>query len=315
MSLNKLKIAIFGATSQIAKDLIFSLSVKEKNELYLFSRDLNILKKWLEYKNINNNYKLLDYLDFNASEKFDVVINFIGVGDPAKALGMGTLIFDVTLKYDMQILGYLEKNSECKYIFLSSGAVYGSSFDTPVDVNSKAIIPINDFKQQDWYGAAKLYAECRHRALPEFSIIDIRLFNYYSYSQNISSRFLISDAVRAIQFNTVLITSSYNIIRDYIGPHDFYSLVSLLIASPHINDAVDSYTKEPIDKFTLLLALKEKFGLKYEVDDTPLGLNASGMKINYFSKNMRASQFGYSPIKTSLSSVLEQSELLLENMK
>jgi len=309
-----MNIAILGATSQIAKDLIRSFANITDYKCSLFSRNSDSLVEWLQYNNITKDYEILDYSSFSGDEKFDVIINFIGVGNPAKALSMGASIFHTTLEYDLLVLSYLVKNPTCKYIFLSSGAVYGSNFNEPVDINSEAHIPINNLKQQDWYGVAKLYAESRHRALPDLSIVDIRLFNYYSYSQNISARFLISDVLRAIQSNTVLITSPNNIVRDYIGPHDFYCLISQLISFPTLNDVVDSYTKEPVDKFTLFLALKEKFGFEYEVDDSPAGLNATGMKMNYFSVNRKASEYGYLPTKTSLDSVLEQSELLLDNI-
>jgi len=309
-----MNIAILGATSQIAKDLILSFASKTDYKCSLFARKPLLLAEWIKNKNITKDYEVLSYSGFIHTKKFDVIINFVGVGDPAKAVNMGADIFDVTLKYDLQALNYIQKNPSCKYIFLSSGAVYGSSFDEPVDADSEANIPINNFKLQDCYSVAKLYAECRHRALPELPIIDIRLFNYFSYSQNMSARFLISDTLRAINDNNILVTSAHNIVRDYIGPHDFFNLVSHLITTLDTNDVIDAFTKEPVDKFTLLLALKENFGLRYEVDDSSVGLNATGMKINYFSKNRKASKYGYLPIKTSLDSILEQSKQLLEHI-
>ena len=79
--------------------------------------------------------------------------------DPVQAAAMGASIFDVTLKYDEMALDYVRQHPHCRYIFLSSGAAYGSSFDEPVDENTKAVIAINNLQPQDWYAVAKLHAE------------------------------------------------------------------------------------------------------------------------------------------------------------
>jgi len=113
-------------------------------------------------------------------------------------------------------LDYVQLYPQCRYLFLSSGAAYGCSFEATVDENTSAVIAINNFQSQDWYGVAKLHAECRHRSHPELPIIDIRVFNYFSRSQDISARFLITDILRAIRDKTVLKTSSDYIVRDFI---------------------------------------------------------------------------------------------------
>jgi nucleoside-diphosphate-sugar epimerase len=221
---------------------------------------------------------------------------------------MGASIFDVTLQYDNLAINYIQKHSECRYIFLSSGAVYGSNFEQPVDSNSRTIIPINYLQPQDWYGIAKMYAECRHRALPHLSIVDIRIFNYFSHTLDVSARFFITDIIRAIQENVTFITTSENIVRDYIGPDDFFSLVSVILKSPATNDVLDCYTRAPLDKMTLLSSMQELFGLKYKIQESSVGINATGVKINYYSQNFRASKYGYSPKFSSLASLKSELE-------
>ena len=66
-----------------------------------------------------------------------------------------------------------------------------------------------------------------------------------------------------------------------------------------------------IDKFTLLSAMQEKFGLKYETRNIPIGINATGQKVNYYSKNYKAEALGFTPTKTSLDTVLSESELMI----
>lgn len=45
-----MRIAILGATSQIAKDLIHSCATRSAHELVLFARRVEVLRQWLEDK-------------------------------------------------------------------------------------------------------------------------------------------------------------------------------------------------------------------------------------------------------------------------
>jgi nucleoside-diphosphate-sugar epimerase len=304
-------IAIFGATSQIAKDLIVAFSKQDNHELVLFARRPEIVMQWLASVGLSGEYAVKDFAAFNTDEHFDALLNFVGVGDPAQAAAMGASIFDVTLKYDEIALNYVRQYPQCRYLFLSSGAAYGSSFNTPVDENTKAVVAINNLQPQEWYAVAKLHAECRHRSHPEWPIIDIRVFNYFSRTQDISARFLITDILRAIRDKTVLKTSSDFIMRDFIHSTDFYKLVSALLMSPATNAVVDCYSKAPIDKPALLTAMQENFGLRYEIIETSAGVNATGSKRHYYSLNTKAGRFGYQPSMTSLEGIIVEINALL----
>ncbi len=307
-----MRIAILGATSQIAKDLVLSFSAQGDHQLVLYARRLEVVSQWLASVDLVGRYVVSDFAAFSADEHFDAILNFVGVGNPAQAAAMGASIFDVTLKYDEMALEYVRQHPNCRYIFLSSGAAYGSSFDEPVNENTKAMIGINNLQPQDWYGVAKLYAECRHRALPHLPIVDVRVFNYFSHTQDMDARFLITDILRAIRDKTVLKTSPDYIVRDYLHPSDFYSLVSVLIASPENNTVVDCYSCAPISKQNLLAAMLEKFGLQYEVTEGKVGVNATGGKPHYYSLNTRAADFGYFPKLTSLEGLLIECEMVIK---
>lgn len=302
-----MRIAILGATSQIAKDLIQSFAANSQHELFLYARRPEVVAQWLRRENLAHAYAVADFAAFTTNEHFDAILNFVGVGNPAQAAAMGASIFDVTLKYDETALAYLQLHPNCRYIFLSSGAVYGSSFDAPVDANTKAVIAINNLQPQDWYAVAKLHAECRHRSLPHLPIVDIRIFNYFSRTQDMEARFLMTDIVRAIRDKMVLQTSSKYIVRDFLHPADFYQLVNVLLKAPAANAAVDCYSGAPIDKPALLAAMQENFGLQYEITEAAAGINATGSKPHYYSLNTRAGDFGYLPALTSLQGVLEES--------
>jgi nucleoside-diphosphate-sugar epimerase len=300
-----MRIAILGATSQIAKDLIVSFSVGDARQLHLFARRTDEVSKWLAGVGLTGRYPANDFSEF-AKQDFDAVINFVGVGNPAQAVAMGNSIFDVTLRFDQLVLDYLQTHPTCRYLFLSSGAAYGSSFNEPAKRDTPAIVPINNLAPHEWYGVAKLLAECRHRAYPELAIVDIRVFNYFSRTQDINARFLITDMLRAIRDKTVLRTSPDYIVRDFLHPSDFYQLVRALLAAPAANAVVDCYSKAPIDKPTLLAAMQDKFGLRYEVAEANASVNATGGKPHYYSLNMRAADFGYQPNFTSIGGVIKE---------
>jgi len=306
-----MRVAILGATSQIANDLVQSMHVQGEDELVLYARRPHTVDQWLIKTGLRDRYTVADFRAFAASERFDVIVNFVGVSNPAQATAMGAEILEVTLKYDALALGYLHRHPSCRYIFLSSGAAYGASFDRPVDSSTNATYPINRLQPQDWYGIAKFHAECRHRASAHLSIVDVRIFNYFSHTQDMAARFLITDILRAIRGGSVLQTSSDYMVRDYLHPSDFHQLIAALMRAPAVNTVVDCYTKAPIDKPSLLAAIKDEFGLRFVATAHESAVNATGGKPHYYSLNRRAADFGYSPSLTSLQGVLKEMRIAL----
>lgn len=306
-----MRIAVLGASSQIAKDLVLSVAAQSTHEFVLYARRPEVVSQWLTSVGLSERYAVADFAAFSIDKHFDAILNFVGVGNPAQAAAMGASIFDVTLKYDEMALDYVRQHPNCRYIFLSSGAAYCSSFAEPVGVSTKAVIAINNLQPHDWYAIAKLHAECRHRSLPQLPIVDIRVFNYFSRTQDMDARYLMTDIVRAIRDKTVLQTSSEYIVRDFLHPADFYQLVSVLLMAPATNAAVDCYSRAPIDKPTLLAAMQENFGLRYEITQATAGLNATGSKPHYYSLSTRAADFGFQPDFTSLQGVLQESQRVL----
>jgi nucleoside-diphosphate-sugar epimerase len=226
---------------------------------------------------------------------------------------MGRSIFEITARYDDMVLTDLARNPDRRYLFLSSGVAYGNAFAEPVTTSTQAVIAINSIQPHDYYATAKLYAEVRHRARPDLAIIDLRVFNIFSRTQSIESRFFITDIVRAIRDGRTLQTSPDYIVRDFMHPDDFHRLVECLLAAPPANCAVDCYSREPIDKPKLLQAVAERFGLCYEVvGTTNTRVNATGTKPFYYSLNRKAAEFGYQPAYSSLECILAETEAILK---
>ncbi|MBV2133621.1 NAD(P)-dependent oxidoreductase [Pseudomonas sp. MAP12] len=302
-----MKIAILGATSHIAKDLIASIARQTTYQCDLFMRAPAQFAPEIRAISEQRSFALLDYASFDDSRLYDAIINFVGVGDPARAIQMGKDIFTVTEQYDNLALSYLQRHPQCRYIYLSSGAAYGTNFEAPVTETSKAVFAVNALQPQDWYGTAKFQAECRHRALPAFAIVDVRVFSYFSHRQALDARFFLSDILRALQSGAVLEVAPDDMVRDYLVPADFLQLIDRILQSSSCNDVVDCYTLAPIGKFDLLAALGEQFGLQYTVVGDQAKINATGPKANYYSRNRKAEHlFGYVPGDSSLSGLLSE---------
>lgn len=306
-----MKIAILGATSEIAKDLIRWFSSKSTHECVLFARRPKDVMAWQTAQGFSAHFPAKDFNEFAGTPDFDAIINFVGVGNPALAASMGASILDITATYDDLALSYLQSHPSCRYIFLSSGAVYGDSFESPVTAHSHATFPINAQQINNWYSVAKFYAEMRHRALPDQAIIDIRVFNYISRYQDMAARFLVTDMIRAIKESSLFKTSTSNFIRDYLSPADFCQLIAAVLDSPHRNAAIDCFTKAPIDKLSLLDSMNQNFGLIYEFESSPASVHVTGLKPNYYSTNHLAAEFGYTPQKTALEAVIEEAGAIL----
>jgi nucleoside-diphosphate-sugar epimerase len=307
-----MQIAILGATSEIAKDFIYShLKDINSSHLTLYARSTQKVTEWLTAMNLkNNNIQVKDIQQiFKESDYFDVVINFIGIGNPAIANSIGPSVYSTTMQFDGQVIEYLKRNPSCKYIYLSSGAAFGGDFQLPVDSRTVATFSVGNIRNEEWYGISKLMAEYSHRALPDLSITDLRIFNYFSHRQNINSSYLISEILRALKEGKTFITNNHNIKRDYIHPADLYQLIKKIITGNNCNQVFDCYSTSPVEKFDMLSMLKNKFQLKYVIDESVL---MDGRKSNYYSVNKAAEKIGYFPVYSSMEAVEIEARKVME---
>lgn len=294
-----MKIAILGATSQIAKDLILSFS--DEHNLALFSRKISDVTVWMLENNLRN-FTSNSYFELKNLRDVDVIINFVGAGSPELIMKLGERIFDITESFDNMAMEYVERNHDCKYIFISSGAVFGDNFHTPADAEKNSVFPINNLQPHHYYGYAKAMAEVRHRISPR-TIFDLRVFSYFSPTVNINKRFMLNNMIRAIKDKSVFKIDRTQVIRDYIGPLDFYQMINVLMRQDKMNTAVDIYSRQPVSKDTLVSAMVERYGLQYETINSPIGIHSTGMKHKYYSVNASAYALGYKPTLSSLENI------------
>ncbi|AIR06915.1 hypothetical protein JT31_20495 [Cedecea neteri] len=309
-----MNIAILGATSQIAQDLLRQWALANSDHsLTLYSRRPEHVVEFMKEIDWACSYSSCDIIDFTHEDKhFDAIINFIGQGKPISIVENSSEIMKVTELYDNMVMKYLSLHQNSKYLFLSSGAVYGSVFSEPVTEQSMAQIPINRLGDNNAYAIAKLYAEANHRLNKDKKIVDIRVFNVFSRYQSLNTGFFITDIVSAIKNKSVLTVSPSHMVRDYLHPEDFFQLIeALLNYEEHINTAVDCFSKMPIDKFELLKFCEHKYGLKWSEEKEKDIINATGSKNNYYSKNKLATKFGFEPRYSSLESVQLEIDALI----
>lgn len=306
-----MRIAILGATSEIARDLVNSLRFDKKYKLKLFSRRPAELEAWLKISDPRNIPPSHSLSEFSPTIQFDAILNFIGAGNPRLISDLGESIIELTHTYDQLVLDYIKIHPHCRYIFMSSGSVFGENFEKPVDSNSQPPELGAELPSTNWYQSAKLSTEILHRKLINIPITDLRIFNYFSHTQSIESQFLMASIARALINQSTLEVSPEHIIRDFLHPTDFYEMINCILMAAPKNQVLDCYSKSPISKRELLEYLQKRFGLKFK-ESEQLSPNPTGVKTHYYSQNKQAQNLGYFPKYSSLEGIDQELELLIQ---
>ncbi|MCD4820811.1 MAG: NAD(P)-dependent oxidoreductase [Methanococcoides sp.] len=304
------RVAILGATGHIAKSLIDKLCRRDKYELVLFYRSTERLNEFLESIPYTNMISAKKYSEFSQDE-YEVIINCIGIGNPAKLKNVGALIFRLTEKFDNMILDYLEEHPEALYINFSSGAVYGTKFNMPVNESTCTELDINHIVPDDFYSIAKLNAEAKHRAMADLNIVDLRVFGYFSRFINLNAQYFMSEVISCIKDDKVLVTVKGDMVRDYIHPSDLVSLIEKCIHIKSLNDVFDVYSLKPVTKFEILECFAKQYGLDHSIKDDMQISAATGIKNHYYSVYKKAEKIGYFPQFSSMDSIIEETKLIL----
>lgn len=306
------KIAILGATGHIAKSLIYNFQKLDKYNLYLFARSTEKLDNFLKIINYDKKINKIYPTDF-AGEKYDTIINCIGIGDPEKLKDIGAKIFRLTEYYDNLILDYLKDNNDCLYLNFSSGAAYGRDFSVAANEIKCCEIKINHIGNSDNYGIIKIHSEAKHRAYNYLNIIDLRVFNFFSRFIDLNSKYFITELINCIKTGREFNTDGTDITRDFIHPNDLFNLVSLCINTKKINDAFDVYSLKPVTKFEILDYFVKKYNLRYTVVPGLLNLDKANFKENYYSSFKKAETIGYIPKHTAIDSISYEAEEILKS--
>lgn len=306
----KKKILILGATSHIAKGLICGFARKNKYKLFLYARSFASVKDFLKANCLGEDFEFITLNDLTR-RKYELIINCVGIGTPNKVKNNPCSVFEITEEYDKILEGYLSKFTDSRCVNFSSGAVYGGSFNAPVNDSSLLKMEVNSVNWQQYYGLAKVYSEAKHRAWEKLHIIDARIFSYFSRFIDLDSGYFLAELIKSILRKKEFLTGPRDFIRDYLHPSDLLVLLELFISGEPFNAAIDVYSKAPVGKFELLDYFSKNYGLKYEID-AKLDLECpTGEKDVYCSSSRKASKIGYCPRYTSLEAVAEEASFLL----
>jgi len=301
MSLVDKKIAILGATSHIAKGLIERFISKTSFDLSLFARSPQKVFAFLNTLPAADSYLLqvLDIFETLKQDKYDAIINCIGVGTHNRLQNHLHSFFTVREYFDNLVLQYLaECSPDSLYINFSSGAVYGRNLNAPVTEESKFSISVNNLAPVDYYSIAAINSEAKHRAHPNLTIVDLRIFSYFSRHIDLSDSYFICDLIKCIINGQTLETNSFNIVRDYIHPDDLFDAVMACAA--------------PVEKNQILEYFSNKHKLKYVIKDSVPENSLSGFKHVYYSINRNSSICGYLAGKSSIETLAEEAMHLLK---
>ena len=305
-----MNIAVMGGSSHIAKNLIVRFATVPDSHLTLFVRNAQVVEEFVsKYVHTENIRIVTGYDKFNEC-KFDVIINCVGAGTPGSAAFDVRNWFEVTAKFDELALNYLERyNPQATLIAFSSGAVYGTRTSAPFSAESCFSLPVNNIEVSDYYSIARIHSEARHRSRKDLRIADLRIFSFFSRFIKLDSGYFMSDILKSVYENSVMITNENDMIRDYISPDDLFTIVNLCIRQQNINGAFDVQSAKPAGKFEILEAFQKKFGLKWQFDkitDSP-----NGSKSIYTSSFNPLKGLGFTPKFTSLESLISETEKYL----
>jgi nucleoside-diphosphate-sugar epimerase len=279
--------AVLGATGIIGRSLARRWAADDSDPVVLFARDAQAiaLEAWPPHISVR-------HIDDFSGRDFDLVVNAIGAGDPARITAMGHEVLDITHKWDDRVLSTM--SSKTRYVFLSSGIVYGANFDRPAAADAQVALPVNRLDSISPYLAAKLHAELRHRHAPDRSILDIRIFGYADAAMPLEGSSFLADLARAIRKSEAIMTSPEDMVRDYAGVKELDALIQCWVQANTPNQSYDLYTLEPVTKQRLLELAAARYGL--QIHYTPnVGASPTGKKAVYASAFHAAAEIGYRP--------------------
>lgn len=315
--MEKLKIAIMGATSHIAKGLIYNFLQSEEDKLYLFIRKISKVKEVHRFLNsieTTGAKKCIIYKGYNDFSRYsyDAIINCIGVGTISRLQGDYTKYFTVTEEYDNLVINYLKRHSKTLYISFSSGAIYGKEFLKPADDNTKNCFQVNNITPEEYYSIARLNVETKHRAFKNLNIVDLRLFSYFSRFADLRDDYFIIEIIKCVLDKKLFKTDKSNIIRDYLHPRDLFSAIKRCIEIGKINGAFDIVSRKPASKWEIINYFSSEYDLKYKIIPSFKYTSATGSKKKYYSASKNALYIGYRPKFTSMDTIKEESKYILK---
>jgi UDP-glucose 4-epimerase len=164
--------------------------------------------------------------DLLQTANFDICINAAGSGNVSYSVNHPLIDFEANTLDVIRILDAIRKyRPACKYLHISSAAVYGNPAQLPVK-ETHALQPISP------YGYHKMMSEilCReYHNLFKVSLIVIRPFSLFG--NGLKKQLLWDISMKLTKADTINLFGTGNETRDFIHISDFVLLVEKLIHS------------------------------------------------------------------------------------
>ncbi len=310
------RIAILGGTGHLAKSLVDTNAQLGKWSIDLYVRDKPRAEAFIKrYASVEPAIEVLPIDSFNQDSRCDALVNCIGFGTPAGVSAAKSNLFSVTQLYDRLIDVFVQKQSHIPVVSFSSGAIYGSQLAGPIQDGHVAQLPIDPIDPVDFYRITKLASEAYHRSLFDKSIVDIRLFNFFSEFIDLTTGFLVADIASALLTDSSFVTNRTDVARDFFHPTDLYRLVDGVIRTGNLNAAIDAISLEPITKLDLIGRCQREYGLKVAFQENSFD-SPTGIKSYYYSQGFEKNKIiDFSPKFTSWDSIKLSLDKLLSHRK
>ncbi len=208
----------------------------------------------------DKNFFLLERMntDFNAvfkSEQFDLCLNASGNGSVPVSIQNPLLDFELNVNNTIKILDAIRTyNPKCKYIHLSSAAVYGNPVSLPV-TESMALKPLSP------YGWHKMYSEqiCReYFSLYNIGSVILRIFSVYG--ENLKKQLFWDIYQKTLQSKNIQLFGTGHETRDFIYVQDLMHAINCIIdkgsfkaEAINVSSGIETSIKEAAEIFCAAL--------------------------------------------------------------
>ena len=172
-----MKILVTGGCGYIGTELI---KILLKNKHKVISVDKKIFGDYLpKHKNLKNLKLCVSQVNENILKGVDTVMHLAAISNDPAAILNSKITWETNVLYTLKLLKMCKKSKINKFIFASSGSVYGISKKNRVDENTE-LLPITDYNKTKMVGE-KLVENFKKY----FSTIILRPGTVCGYSDNI----------------------------------------------------------------------------------------------------------------------------------
>jgi len=248
-----------------------------------------------------------DFTDAFTKVKYDVCINCSGAASVPESLANPLRDYELNTANVFRILDSIRKfNPDCKFITLSSAAVYGNPRELPINENHN-LAPVSP------YGKHKLQSEeiCRE-FYNDFGIQTCTLRIFSAYGPRLKKQLFWDLYQRSRKSHSLELFGTGRESRDFIFISDIIEALRVVIDNAsfcgeaiNVASGEESYIEDAARIFL------DKIGWNGQLSFS--GENRAGDPINWKADITRLKAFGFSPKVTMNDGLMEYAKWLNEN--